>query len=333
MSRRLTIALVALLLSSGAHAASPLELLQPAHTWAPAARAVLDGLSRLELPIALLARLHPATPVGTARRGRLLFGARMLPSEGIHLRNPDEAWGTPEGIWALQYAARVVRESLPGGFDLVVGDLSRRTGGRFYPHRTHQQGLDVDVRYYLTGIEPGDYSYHFVGPENFDPPRVWAFIEELVMLDAVELFYMDVRHQRRLYQYARDTLGRDPDSLEPLLSYPRARRHPDALIQHARGHHNHLHIRFKAPFARLFGALYTVEEAVALQRRVDLDQLGRFEHVVRRGETLGAIAARHAVDLDALRQWNRLSKRAILRPGQTLYVLASTSTGSVTSAP
>ena len=258
--------------------------------------------------------------VGEPGRGRLVYGIPLTPSEGIYIRNPGEVWTTTEVIAALREAARLVRVRHPGGFDLVVGDIAMRGGGGFRPHKTHQTGLDADLRYYQTGIEPGDYSYHFVTEANFDTPRVWALLQALIEIDAADRIFMDVRHQRRLFQYATGELGLSRDDLYPILSYPHGGSRKDALVRHVRGHHNHLHVRFRAPLAHAVGALFTIDEAVTAQRELDLEELGRFDHVVRRGDTLGAIASLHAVDLGELRRWNHLGKRSILRPGKVIVV-------------
>lgn len=47
-------------------------------------------------------------------------------------------------------------------------------------------------------------------------------------------------------------------------------------------------------------------------------------HVVRRGDTLGAIARRYGVTLEALQKANGLSKRSIISPGQKLVVPPAT---------
>ncbi|MCB1155612.1 penicillin-insensitive murein endopeptidase, partial [bacterium] len=168
-------AALVLALAAPASATTPDRLFQPAGTWALVARAatLLADTWRVDLDDPWLDFLHPATAVGEAKDGRLLYPVAMTPSPGIYLRNPDESWTTSEVIVALRAAAKRVRDELPGGFDLVLGDFSLRKGGRFRPHSTHQNGLDVDLRYYQTGIEPGDYSYHFVTEANFDTPRVW----------------------------------------------------------------------------------------------------------------------------------------------------------------
>jgi hypothetical protein len=268
-----------------------------------------------------LVRFHPATSVvGDRERGRLLFGIQMKPSKGVHIRHPKLAWTLPEVARALRNAAADVRAAYPGGADLQVGDLSRRHGGRFKPHFTHRAGFDVDLRYYLKGVAPGDHTRHFVGEDKLDCARTWAFIDSLIAQDAVSLIYMDYRLQRQLYRYARKTLGRSKAELEPILSMPKARRRKAALVQHARNHFSHLHVRLKAPLARFFGRLYTLAEATELQRAIDLRMTGSFDYVVRRGDTLGKIAEKHHVGLKDLRRWNRMGRRTRIKPGKVLKI-------------
>ncbi len=270
-----------------------------------------------------LVRWHPAAAFGRAGKGKLLFGVRMEPTPGIHLRNPNEAWTVPEVVQGLRDAHAAVQKAHPGGPDMVVGDISRRHGGRFRPHRSHQNGLDVDLRYYLLGEQPADYKYRHVTGKNFDTARVWTLVAHLYTEGKAERILIDYRHQRRLYRYARDKLNLSPEQLEPILSYPKARSRKDALVRHARGHHNHIHIRFDAPLARLIGSLYTPEAVTAAQRAVDLAILGQYDYVVRRGDTLSGIAAANEVTVADLRAWNGLGNRSRLRPGKVLKVLAT----------
>lgn len=269
----------------------------------------------------VLASFHPSVSVGRAGRGRLLFATRLEPWDGVHVRNPDEVWTVPEVIIGLQAAHAAVEAKHPGGPDMVIGDISRRNGGRFPPHRSHQDGLDVDMRYFLLGEQPADYKYRMVTHRNFDTARVWTLIEHLYEGGHVDRIFVDYRHQRRLYRYAVKQLRKTPAELAPILSYPKGRYRPDALVRHVRGHHNHIHIRFEAPIARALGRLWTYGEALAFQRQLDLRIRGQFDYVVRRGDTLSGIAARNEVTVADLRAWNRLPRRSVLRPGKVLRVM------------
>jgi LysM repeat protein len=58
-------------------------------------------------------------------------------------------------------------------------------------------------------------------------------------------------------------------------------------------------------------------------------------HVVRSGDTLGAIASRYGVSVASLRSMNGLGSRSIIRPGQRLTVSGSgrASTASAAASP
>jgi len=203
----------------------------------------------------------------------------------------------------------------------VIGDISRRNGGRFRPHRSHQHGLDVDMRYFLLGEQPEDYKYRFVSRANFDHPRVWTLLMHFYESGQTDRVFVDYRHQRRLYKYARRELNMTPAQIAPILSYPRGRYREDALVRHVKGHYNHIHVRFKAPLARMLGRLWTYREAIGMQRRIDFALRGQFDYVVRRGDTLSAIAAANSVTVRDLKAWNRLPRRTVLRPGRVLRVM------------
>lgn len=307
--------------------AAPALATTPDRAFAP--YAVLDGYSeafralmvhfRDQLSLETIIRHHPPAAIGRID-GRLLFGVQMKDSEGIWMRDPDAAWAVPETIEALVGAAAEVRRLHPGGMDLSIGDISMRSGGRFPPHRTHQSGRDVDMRYYIKDVPPGDRERHFVGADTMDLPRQWTFIKTLIDRGQAELIYMDIRHQKTLYEYCKKELGMTAEQLKPIFSYPNGQRVMTSVIQHMKNHYHHLHVRVFAPKAQLFGLLWSPGEAQKLQRKVDLATTGHFEHVVKDGETLGRIAQVHKVKLDELMDWNQLDKTSKLRPGDTVKV-------------
>ena len=314
-------ALLLLLPAFSAHAWTPDRLLVPSPQGTSVVAHLAWATTMELLDPEWVAFAHPAASIGPAAHGRLLFGDPMRPSRGVHVRVPPrDACTVPEVAAALRFLADVVQREHPGGPDLVVGDISQCGGGRFPPHRTHQSGRDVDLRYYQLGVERGFHDYVFVNSTNFDTARVWSMVEAIHRHQLAEVVYIDYRHQRRLYRYARAQRGFSTAALRPILSMPRTRRDPDALVQHVPGHHNHLHIRFAAPLARLFGAAWAPGAARRFQRALALRRDGRYDHVVRSGETLAMIARRNSVHLSDLMSWNRLSKRAVLRPGDVLEV-------------
>jgi hypothetical protein len=101
--------------------------------------------------------------VGLPQRGRLAGGVR-LPAEGTHFvtwdpvrrTTPNRGWrryGTDRLVRSILRVAEEYAATHPEAPRLVVGDLSRPHGGDFGRrfggdgHRSHQNGLDVDVYY------------------------------------------------------------------------------------------------------------------------------------------------------------------------------------------
>jgi murein endopeptidase len=114
------------------------------------------------LSVAVLVALL-ALPSSAPGEGRLRHGVQ-LPAESFdHVtwdpvlkRTPNRGWrrwGTRKLVDTTQLVLRQYRDAHPDAPRVLVGDLSRRHGGSFgaryggLGHRTHQDGLDVDVYY------------------------------------------------------------------------------------------------------------------------------------------------------------------------------------------
>jgi Penicillin-insensitive murein endopeptidase len=108
-------------------------------------------------------RWRRSRALGRPDQGRLAGGVQ-LPAVGTHFVTVDPVrraspspgwrrWGTNRLVRVLLRVAGEHAAAHPGAPRLVVGDLSRPKGGRFGPefggdgHRSHQNGLDVDVYY------------------------------------------------------------------------------------------------------------------------------------------------------------------------------------------
>jgi murein endopeptidase len=84
------------------------------------------------------------------------FGTHFVTADPVTRTSPNRAWrryGTDRLVRVLLEVAQAHAAAHPGAPRLVVGDLSRRHGGRFGRefggdgHRSHQNGLDADVFY------------------------------------------------------------------------------------------------------------------------------------------------------------------------------------------
>lgn len=203
------------------------------------ARHPLDGLDRTGL-LALVrnepARLGPMS-IGRANRGSLYNGVQM--PEGPHWRlvDPDRSWATQETIDGLTLAIQTVVREHPEAPPLALGDMSKRRGGYFRPHRSHQSGRDVDVGYYYL---EGPAWYKKANAETLDRKLTWSLVKALLTQGSVEYLFMTEGVQRLLEAYA---LTVEPDRawVRELFNPPKKHQ---SVVRHVAGHDTHMHVRF-----------------------------------------------------------------------------------------
>lgn len=174
-----------------------------------------------------------------------LSGGIQLP-DGRHykVKWKAAAWGTTKTIRAIQSAVSDYKRRMPGGPKVFVGDISKRAGGKFPPHVSHQHGRDVDVAYVHKGKYRDESRFRRAIGDALDVPRTWALIKAFVDTNAVTYIFMDYRIQEQLYEYARSK-GVSADLLDEIFQYPRGRGRSYGIIRHWRGHDDHFHVRFR----------------------------------------------------------------------------------------
>jgi penicillin-insensitive murein endopeptidase len=161
-------------------------------------------------------------------------------------------WGQPGLVRAIQSVALQVREHMPDGAPLLVGDLSARGGGRIPRHNSHRSGRDVDLLWYVTtpsGAPIENPGFVLMGADglaqvpstgefvSIDIPRQWLLIKALLSSSEIEVQWMFVSSaiESMLIDYAL-ARGDDPETiwragtvmLQPADSLP---------------HDDHLHLR------------------------------------------------------------------------------------------
>ncbi|MCA9562241.1 MAG: penicillin-insensitive murein endopeptidase [Myxococcales bacterium] len=182
-----------------------------------------------------ISRLRP-------NRGNLLNAELMPEGDGWVLRRPFLSFGATQTIDAIIDSVREVELHHPGGQDLMVADISRREGGRFSPHRSHQSGRDVDLTYYRT--EKGPARFTTTRPRELDAARTWTLIRTMLLQHDVVYIFMDRQLQIALYEHA-ESIGEHPAFLSDIFQYgPRRHHNNSAPIRVAPGHRDHFHVRF-----------------------------------------------------------------------------------------
>jgi penicillin-insensitive murein endopeptidase len=254
-----------------------------------------------------------ATPVslsiGSPDAGLLLNPVAMPEGAFWTIRNPVETYGTQETIDFLRIAIESVQRQFPDSPRLVVGDISRRDGGRLNRHKSHQSGRDVDLGLFHAVGEVDDF--RAATAKTLDVPRTWALVKALVTETDVERIFLDRTLIRALLAHARE-IGEDPDWLDELVG--RHRNGQDAILQHERRHRNHLHVRFWNPVAQDCARLNHAQ--LVAQGVLPPPSI---RHRIRGGETLSTIARRYGVSATAIKRANGM-RTSFLRAGRTLLV-------------
>jgi hypothetical protein len=221
-------------------------------------------------------------------------------------------YGVPEMILAIKKAVEEVHDNHKDSKRLVIGDLSRFSGGFFPPHLSHQSGRDADIGYYTKGSYQPEYLQR-IRAHQLDVKRTWTFLHSFLKDDKVKYIFMDYRLQKPLYYYMKDVAKLPPRLLRKYISYP---RRTGGIIRHLKGHADHIHVRFYAPQSLEAGRAYLRKHGMKVVKPVPV------YYRIRRGDTLIRIARRFRIKWTKLMRWNRLnrSKARRLRAGKRLIV-------------
>ncbi len=264
-------------------------------------------------------KLMPPLSIGDPQKGRLLFSHKLQSLFGLHVLDSDEAYTTYEVAMTLYALNAIVRVVHPNGSDLMVNDISQINGGVFKPHKTHQNGVDVDLRYYLKNVPPNDHEKRFVHPSILDEKRMWTLLQLLVQYELAESVLMDKSLQKALYDYAIKELKWTPQKISKYLSYPRGR----GLVKHVPNHYHHFHIRFYVGTADQviegFDEIDMPKAEKIYQQHIE-QKTGFYEYAIRDGQTLGAVANEQKVKLKDLLNWNNMTENSIIRAGQIIKI-------------
>jgi len=180
---------------------------------------------------------------GYPDRGRLIDGV-MLPDSDLYTKRTSGSglYGSAHTIWLLRTALANFRHDTGFEGEVVVGAISRRKGGRFSPHLSHQSGRDVDVR--LPRLPGVPLSTIDPNPDEVDWHATWALIVALADTGEVGRIFLDVELHRRLHEAARQ-LGVSREEIREILQWPTWNQRGNPIVRHSRGHTGHIHVRFR----------------------------------------------------------------------------------------
>ncbi len=212
-----------------------------------------------------------ARPTGRATRGTLRRAVQLSPRRGLHLRGKIRNrydYGTDQLIAVLHHAADRM-----GAWPIVVGDLSLRKGGKFGRHKSHQNGLDVDLGLYQKGGRL--QTFRRLTKRTFDADRNWRLVSALLSTGWVQWIFLDRDLHRPLRKAARKA------------GWGQGRiRSAFARIKHEPGHADHLHLRVKAR-SETCGRVRVARKGAPALRTPTLGVLSRRLALAARLERLG----------------------------------------------
>lgn len=192
-----------------------------------------EGLTLMPVPAGSESR-------GTPNRGRLHHGVQMPQNDSVYtVRRPDYAYGSSHMLHHLQVGLARFREETDYNRELILSDMSRRRGGRYAPHDSHQSGRDVDI--WLPCNEKCEPGKPPAAANQIDWDATWGLVKSLIQTGQVQYIFLTRSRQKFLYRAAKRD-GLDRVALGDLIQYPR--RAQSAIVRHASGHHKHIHVRF-----------------------------------------------------------------------------------------
>lgn len=191
--------------------------------------------------------------VGKASRGKLKMGVSLDPDgdstgNGWKMSARRRAvWATPETIKYVKKCAAKYRANFPKrkASPLAIGDLSRRHGGKFPPHVSHQSGRDVDIGFLLKKNSSKEGRFKRASAKSLDHYRQWVLTK--CFLDNPQTQYIFMEHSlvRSMKEYIKRIYRKRTQKLRRYLKYfPGGSKH---VIRGDRDHRSHMHVRFKCP--------------------------------------------------------------------------------------
>ncbi|HMY18403.1 MAG TPA: penicillin-insensitive murein endopeptidase [Polyangium sp.] len=250
--------------------------------------------------------------LGTPNAGALVNGVPMPKSDKWIVQDPSCAWGTQETIDQIVRTIEKVYAEHANSPPLAIGHISSKRGGHLSPHKSHQSGRDVDLGYYHSPPK----QYFVKGTEqNLDLERTYALIKAFVTDTETDLILVDTSIQRMLVKYALSH-GEDEAFVDRVFQV--RDKHPRPYVRHARGHANHVHVRFSSPIAQTLGRR---AETFLKREKVAPPHVGQtyVMHKARNGDTLVMLAKHYATTVEAIQSANSL-KSIDLKIGRTYKI-------------
>lgn len=175
---------------------------------------------------------------------------QLPPADGLYERwDPNRSWATAHVISTLQTVAERMALELPLADPLMVGDISRRGGGRMEGHSTHQLGIDLDVGLFMDDGRQPLGGFVEVQSQRLDVYATWTLMRAFLDTGQVQHILLDQSLIDRLREYVLYDVGLDKNEVNAIFPPPTRRLTwaVRGVVRHAVKHKDHLHVRLVPP--------------------------------------------------------------------------------------
>ena len=263
---------------------------------------------------------HVTASIGRPNRGRLINGIPFPQGlGGYKLRSVNRSYTTPEVIGGVLAAIFTVKEKFPNTCDLKIGDFSLPRGGRFWPHKSHQNGRDVDLGMYAkNNMElPGLVR---MTPRTIDAEKTWALVESLLKSGNVKYMFLDMRLQRVLCKYALKH-GVDREFLKRSFQWASGCRYK-SVVRHDGEHSTHIHVRFKTPWSEMAGKRWrslSEEDLLIIAACQEGYLPHEYIYTAKKTLSLAEVSKHLGIKENLIREWNHI-KGDTIQSGASIKV-------------
>ena len=209
---------------------------------APLIEAITDQEVR-----ALRRRHHPcerSEVLGKPARGSLRC-ARFVPTHPRLRPRTRLSFGAAVTMLLLQRAAICMDKADPGGPPIDVLHISQKTGGRTKVHLSHQNGLDVDLGFFMQATDHEPKLYEDPPITAIDALRTWKLTRCLIDSGLVQIILMDWEVQM-VVEAAATADGLSFTASQKIFQWPRLSL-KRGFVRDEAGHRSHLHVRVRCP--------------------------------------------------------------------------------------
>ena len=210
----------------------------------PALPWTVDRFPGLEIDPAWFDVPQGALSSGHPNRGKIVGERCQLPEiPALYERRFDRiAHGSSNSVELIIRAFANFRHDTGYAGEYYIGSLSRPRGRRFPPHRSHQSGRDIDIRFPML---PWFETFPGPPPEMVDWHALWGLIDAFLATGQVSMIFLEHSLQRELY-YAAMSMGVSAEELDEIITWPlRQGTKGKKIIRHSKGHDGHIHVRLK----------------------------------------------------------------------------------------